>query len=312
MAGILAAEARSVRYSAGGVDILRDVSLMVFKGEVTALLGSPEGEALIGLWAGVRRPVDGVVSVLGLDPHLAVEEVARRIGYLPSQPWLPPELKPEAVAALVGRGRGLVPHGAVERLRTILKRLGKEGVMGRRIGKLSAEEGQAVAVALSMLHDPDLLLLSNPLRLLGPLMRLELASLLKEYVTQGRAAVLTVDSLEEAGFADRIVVFRDGRIAAAGPLDELSKAIGAENYLVIQAIDTQRTVDYLGKMPQVKRFSVARDGSVKVWLKEFESDLPVVLDLLLSLGLGVKLVDVRRVDYHVALLNYLRKEAGDR
>lgn len=308
----MAAEARGVRYSVGGVEILSDVSLMVFKGEVTALLGSPEGEALIGLWAGIRRPTGEGVAVLGLDPYLAVKEVAGRIGYLPSEPWLPPELKPEVVAGVVGRSRGLVPREAVERLRNILKRLGIERVLGRRIGQLSAEERQAVAVALTMLHDPELLLLSNPLRMLGPLARLELASLLREYVAPGRAAVLTVDSVEEAGFADRLVVFREGRIAAAGPLNELSKTIGAENYLVIQAINTQRAVDYLGKMPQVKRFSVARDGSIKVWLREFESDLPVVLDLLLSLGLGVKLVDVRRVEYHVALLNYLRRGVGGR
>ncbi len=301
-----------MRYSVGGVEVLVDVSLMVFKGEVTALLGGSEGEALFGLWAGIWRPIGGGVSVLGLDPYQAVGEVAGRIGYLPPEPWLPPELKPEAVAGLVGGSRGLVPREAVERLRNILKRLGKEGVMGRRIGRLSAEERQAVAVALTMLHDPELLLLSNPLRMLGPLARLELASLLREYVAPGRAVVLTVDSVEEAGFADRLVVFREGRIAAAGPLDELSKTIGAENYLVIQTINTQRTIDYLGKMPQVKRFSVARDGSIKVWLREFESDLPVVLDLLLSLGLGVKLVDVRRVEYHVALLNYLRRGVGGR
>ncbi|MCS7145090.1 MAG: ATP-binding cassette domain-containing protein [Nitrososphaerota archaeon] len=313
MAGIVAAEARGVRYSVAGVEVLRDVSLMVFKGEVTALLGHPEGDLVLGLWAGVWRPVGGSVAVLGFDPHVERRALAGRVGYIPPDFWLPPELGAETLAGVVGGGRGLLHREAVERLRNILKRLGRQDVLGRRISELSAEGRCLVAVALAMLNDPELLLLSNPLKTLGPLARLELSSLLREYVSPGRAVALTVASVEEASFADRLILFRDGRVAAAGPLDELSKTIGAENYLVLQAVNVQRTVDYLGKMPQVKRFSVAMDGSIKVWLRDFESELPLVLDLLLSLGLGVKLVDVRRVDYHVALLNYLRgRGAGGR
>ncbi|MEM2198010.1 MAG: ATP-binding cassette domain-containing protein [Nitrososphaerota archaeon] len=310
MAGIVAAEVRGVHCSVEGVEALRDVSLMVFKGEVTALLGHPEGEVLVNLWSGVLRPVAGAVASLGLDPYAERREVAGRIGYLPGEVWLPPELRPEVLAGLVGGGHGLAPRGAVERLKNILRRLGKEGVLGRRICGLSSEDRQALAVALTMLHDPELLLLSYPLRRLGPLARLELSSILREYVSPGRAVVLTVDSVEEAGFANRLILFREGRVVAAGPLLELSKTIGAENYVVIQALYTQRTVDYLGKMPQVKRFSVSRDGSIKVWLRDFESDMPVVLDLLMSLGLGVRLIGVERVDYHVALLNFLRGRGG--
>lgn len=289
-----------------GVEVLRDVSLMVFKGEVTALLGYPEGDVLIGLWSGALRPSAGGVVSLGLDPHASLGEVSRRIGYLPPEAWLPHELKPEELAAAVGRGYGLAPRESVERLRNILGRIGRREVLGRRIARLAPEDRKLTSVVLTMLHDPELLLLSNPFSMLGPLARLELSTLLREYASPGRSVILTADSVEGMGFANRIVIFKEGRVAASGPLEELSKTIGAENYLVLQAINMQRTLDYLGRMPQVKRFSVARDGSIRVWLRDFESELPVVLDLLLSLELGVKLLDVRRVEYHVALLNFLR------
>lgn len=306
MTGIVAVEASGVEYAEDGVRVLGGVSFMAFKGEVTALLGHPEGAALLGLMAGVRVPSAGAVRVFGLDPYIERKGVAGRIGYLPPDVSLPAELSPRILAGLVGAARGLGQRESVERVRNILRRLDKDGVMERGVGSLKAEDRYIVAVALTMIHDPELLLLTNPLRMLGLLARLSLSSILQEYAQRERAVVLTADSVEEAGFANRLIVLKDGKIAAAGPLEELSRTIGAENYLVLQAMNAQLTLDYLSKISQVKRFSVSRDGSIRVWLRDFESDLPVVLDLLLSLGLGVKLLDVRRVETRVALLNYLK------
>jgi hypothetical protein len=63
-------------------------------------------------------------------------------------------------------------------------------------------------------------------------------------------------------------------------------------------------------MPQVKMFSVSRGGAVRVWLNDFEHDLPVVLDLLVSLGIGLDRVEVGRLAAREALLNYIRRRAG--
>jgi len=306
LAGIVAAEVSGVDYAEDGVQVLSGVSLMVFKGEIMALLGYPEGNALLGLLAGVCGPSGGAVRVFGLDPYAEKSGVLGRIGYLPSDARLPPDASPKTLAQVVGSIHGIGQKEAVERMRNILRRLDKSDILERRIGSLPAEDRHLVAVALVMIRDAELLLLANPLRILGPLARLGLSTLLREYASKERAVALTVDSVEEAEFTDRLIILKDGRIAAAGPIEELSRTIGAENYLVLRAMNTRLALDYLGKISQVKKFSVSRDGSIKVWLRDFESDLPVVLDLLLSLGLGVKLLDVRRVETHVALLNYLK------
>jgi len=310
LAGIVAAEARGVRLSARGSEVLGGVDLMVFKNEVAALLGSPAGEALLCLWAGVWRPNSGSVSVLGLDPHAERGRLADRVGFIPPGAWLPPELDPESLASVAGASRGLRRGEAIERLRGTLRRLGWEGLLGRRLGDAPMEGRRAVATALAMLHDPELLLLSSPLRGLGPRARLGLSALLRDYASRGRAVVLTADSVEEVAFANRLVLLEGGRVAASGPMEELAKTIGAESFLVIQAGDLERTLHYLGRIPQVKKFSVHRDGSVRIWLNNFERELPMLLDLLQSLGLGVRLVEIGRMDYQAALLRYLRGKGG--
>jgi ABC-2 type transport system ATP-binding protein len=310
LAGIAAIMANGLEYREGRLQVLRGLSLMLFKGEVAALLGYPEAEALLGLLAGVRRPAAGGVRVLDLDPYEERAALSRRLGYLPPDPWLPEWARVRRLAEMVGARGGLRPGEAAERMRNLLARMGMKDRLERKVSELSTEDRALAATLLTLLPDPEVLLLSSPLKMLGPLARSELASLFSEYASRDRALVFSASSIEEADFASRVVLLADGRVAASGPLSELLKTIGAEHYVVLRSLDTQRIVDYIGKMPQVKMFSVSRGGAVRVWLNDFEHDLPVVLDLLVSLGIGLDRVEVGRLAAREALLNYIRRRAG--
>jgi ABC-2 type transport system ATP-binding protein len=310
LGGIATVMANGLEYREGGLQVLREVSLMLFKGEVTALLGYPEADALLTLLAGVGRPAAGGVRVLDLDPHEERARLGRRLGYLPPEPWLPEWARVRVLAEAVGSGRGLRPGEAVERMRRLLGRFGRADRLERRVAGLSVEDRALVATLLAMLPEPEVLLLSSPMKMLGPMARAELSRLMREYASRDGTLVFSASSLEEVDFASRVVLMFGGRILASGPLSELMKTIGAEQYLVLRAVNTERLVEYLGKIPQVKMFAVSRGGSVRVWLEDFGRDLPLVLDLLASMGVGLDSVDVGRMEPREALLNYVGRRAG--
>ena len=219
----------------GGHLAIRDCSLALHRGEITAILG-PNGSGkstLLRLLAGSLRPTSGEVRFEGhrLDA-LSPRAVARRVAYLPQSPIAPPDL---TVAELAWRGR--YPHrrwlaGIAEADRravgAAMTLAEVDDLAGRALGTLSGGERQRAWVALALAQEPDVQLLDEPTTLLdiGPqadLLRL-LARLNRD---RGLTVVMVLHDLSQAAHAaDRIIGLRDGVVAFDGPPVEVLTAEG--------------------------------------------------------------------------------------
>jgi Cu-processing system ATP-binding protein len=214
-------EIRNLTKRFGALPVLRGVDLVVRPGRVTALLG-PNGagkSTLIKSVLGLTRPDGGTVL---LDGHPAVGEAYRaRIGYMPQIARFPENLSGADLMAVLADLRG-VRLGGADSDEELVHRLALAPQLGKPLRTLSGGTRQKVNAVLAFLFRPELLVLDEPTAGLDPLS----SGVLKDRILAerggGRTIVLTShvpSELEE--LADDVVFLLDGRIAFAGPVDEL-------------------------------------------------------------------------------------------
>jgi Cu-processing system ATP-binding protein len=214
-------EIRNLTKRFGALPVLRGVDLVVRPGRVTALLG-PNGagkSTLIKSVLGLTRP-DGGTILLGGQP--AVGEAYRaRIGYMPQIARFPENLSGADLMAMLADLRG-VRLGGVDTDEELVHRLALAPQLGKPLRTLSGGTRQKVNAVLAFLFRPELLVLDEPTAGLDPVSSGVLKDRILAERGSGRTIVLTSHVPSEVEeLADDVVFLLDGRIAFAGPVDEL-------------------------------------------------------------------------------------------
>ncbi|MCX7855729.1 MAG: ABC transporter ATP-binding protein [Anaerolineae bacterium] len=189
-----------------------DVSLQVGRGEIFGFLG-PNGAGkttTIRLLLDLIRPTRGRARVLGLDPQRDGVEVRRRVGYLPGELALYPDLTGQQVLEYAAHLRNGVPQGEIARLADRL-----EADLRRPIRTLSHGNRQKIGLIMALMHRPELLILDEPTTGLDPLMQQALYELLEEVRRDGRTVFFSSHILPEVErLCDRVGILREGRLVA--------------------------------------------------------------------------------------------------
>ncbi|MFJ5264163.1 ABC transporter ATP-binding protein [Streptomyces sp. NPDC088387] len=214
------AAALGKRYGRRGRPALDQCGFRLPAGRVCALVG-PNGagkSTLLALVAGLLRPTEGTVTVLGTTPA----EARTRLAYVAQDKPLHAKL---SVAETLGMGRELNPgrwDAAVAGRIVAGGDLDPDG----RVGSLSGGQRTRVALALALGKRPELLLLDEPMADLDPLARHELmGTLLAETAEHGSTLLMSSHILADLENAcDHLVLLGGGRVRLAGPLDELMAA----------------------------------------------------------------------------------------
>jgi ABC-2 type transport system ATP-binding protein len=199
----------------GDTVALGDVSFRVEPG-VTGLLGhNGAGKStLLKLLAGYARPDEGRVRVLGHDPGTEVD-LFRRLGVAPDGDGLWPHMTARRAVLACARMRGVAnPVAATER---ILDDLGMAAVGDRRLAGFSHGMKQRIKLAQALVHDPEVLLLDEPLNGLDPAQRREVIDLVERLGEAGRTVLVSSHQLGEVErMAPRVLVLVNGRLVAEG------------------------------------------------------------------------------------------------
>ena len=215
--------------SFGSERALDGLSFEVQEGEVVALLG-PNGAGkttTVRLLNGVLRPDRGGSSVLGLDPVTSGTEVRRRTGVLTETAGLDDRLTALENLVLLARIRGLEATEARRRADELLERLEMAPFASRLVRGFSTGQRKRVALAVALLHDPEVLFLDEPTSGLDPAASRDvidlIASLAREH---GRTVLVCTHFLGDAGrLCHRMAVLDRGRLQAFGTPAELAAGL---------------------------------------------------------------------------------------
>jgi ABC-2 type transport system ATP-binding protein len=196
---------------------LNDVTA-TFEPGVSGLLG-PNGagkSTLMKLVCGMLRPSLGTVRVAGEDPF-DNPRVLARIGLCPEQDAVYAGVAVLDVLTYLTRLHGFPRHEARERARRALERVGLAGVLGRSAAGFSKGMKQRAKIAQAIAHDPDVLVLDEPLNGLDPPGRREMGDLVRTFGDEGRLVLVSSHILHEVeSLAPRVLLLHTGRVLAEG------------------------------------------------------------------------------------------------
>lgn len=208
---------------------VNDLSIEVHPGEIYALLG-PNGAGkttALRMVAGLLRPDGGNIRIFGLDAVADPVATKRITAWLPDEPLIYERLTPWEYLEFVAGLWDMPAAHAEARAEVLLRRLNLWDERTKRCGGFSRGMKQKAALAAALLHEPQLLLLDEPLTGLDALMAREVKDILRELAGDGASLVLTTHIMEVAErMADRIGIIHRGRLLAEGSLDELRARSG--------------------------------------------------------------------------------------
>jgi beta-exotoxin I transport system ATP-binding protein len=249
---------------------LFDLDLEVERGEVLGFLG-PNGagkSTTMRLLLGLIRPTSGSATLLGRDSRDGGLEIRRRVGFLPGDLALYPRLTGAAVLDHLAALRG-----GVERRRRdeLAERFDAE--LGRPVRELSTGNRQKLGLVQAFMHDPDLLILDEPIAGLDPLVQRSFHALLRETAARGRTVFLSSHTLSEVErVADRVAILRRGRLVVVDTLESL-RAVAVRRLEIEFAGSPPRAED-IRALPGVRRATledshlvVAFEGSADALVK---------------------------------------------
>jgi ABC-2 type transport system ATP-binding protein len=216
----------------GGVD---NVSLSVRAGSVTGFIGvNGAGKSTtLRCILGILRPDAGAIALFGRPADAAAR---RRIGFLPEERGLFPRERARDAIAFHARLKGVGKRVAFFAADRLLERIGLADRRGARIGELSKGNAQRVQILCALAHDPDLLILDEPLSGLDPVAQSDILSLFAEFRAGGGAILFSTHAMAAAeALCDEVVILAGGRTVFEGPLGAVSA--GAPHGAVVVTTD---------------------------------------------------------------------------
>jgi ABC-2 type transport system ATP-binding protein len=163
------------------------------------------------------KPTSGSLRVLGLDPGKESVEIRRRVGFLPGDLALYPKLNGRAVLDYFARIRGGVDAHVRE---SLVERFGAD--LERPVHELSTGNRQKLGLIQAFMHEPELLILDEPIAGLDPLVQQSFHALLREVAAEGRTVFLSSHTLSEVErVTQRLAVLREGRLVVVDTLENL-------------------------------------------------------------------------------------------
>ena len=206
------------------VRALQGVSFRVEPGQLFGLLG-PNGAGkttAVKILLGLTYATSGEARLLGLP--VSDPESRRRVGYLPEGHRFPGHLTARQTLSVFGRMSG-VDHATLRaRIPGLLARMKLSDWAEVKVRKFSKGMTQRLGLAAALVHEPEVLLLDEPTDGVDPVGRREIRDLLRAEAARGRAILLNSHLLSEIELTcDRVAVLRQGKVAAQGTIEELTK-----------------------------------------------------------------------------------------
>ena len=257
-------EVREVAKWYGDVVALSGVTTAIGPG-LTALLG-PNGagkSSLIRILCGLTSPSQGQVRVLGRNPRRD-REVRKSLGLVPQQEKMPPGVSGIDFVAMAGALHGLPDPAAAARRALELVELKPDA--HRQLSTYSKGMRQRVKLAQALVHNPQILILDEPLNGLDPRQRTRMAQLFTDLAAQGRCVLVSSHVLEEVQeLSSRVVMLAEGKLAAEGDFHEIRQLLDDRPHRIrLKSDEPLRLASGLMGSGTVSAVQTAGEGAIVV------------------------------------------------
>jgi ABC-2 type transport system ATP-binding protein len=208
----------------GSFAAVRDVSFKVHQGEVVAFLG-PNGagkSTTMKLLTGYLAPSEGIARIAGHDMSTDRLAGSACLGYLPENGPLYPDMTPRSLLEFFADARGMTEVRKAERIDAVIELCDLATVIHKPVSKLSRGFRQRVGMALTLLHEPDVLIMDEPTAGLDPNQIREVRDTIAR-LGKEKTILLSTHILQEVeAMSSRVIIIDEGRLVHDGSVAELT------------------------------------------------------------------------------------------
>ena len=217
--------ARDVTKDYGGDAGVFDLDLDISRGSIVGFIG-PSGSGkttTVRMLTGIIATDEGRIEVLGESPIHFTSATRARIGYMPQQALLFPDLSLKEnldfAASLYG-----MPYNRSDRISELVEFVELEGAIDRLPDQASGGEKRRAMLAATLIHSPDLIFLDEPTAGLDPVLRRKLWDRFRDLAENGRTLLVTTQYVGEAAYCDYVAVLAEGRVLILDTPEGLRRA----------------------------------------------------------------------------------------
>ncbi len=251
----------------GDLVAVRDLTFTVSKGKIWGLLGpNAAGKTTtMRILTGYLPATEGQARVAGFNVFDQPNEVKKTIGYLPETLPLYTEMTVNSYLSFVAELKQVPAAKKKAAIDRAIKVAGLEPVKNRLIKNISRGFKQRVGIAQALIHDPQVLILDEPTIGLDPAQIVEIRSLIKSLKGEHTIILSTHILAEVTQVCDGVVIINEGRLMAAGSLDELSSSFQQKDGVVLRVKKPAEAANALHALSGVEKVSQQNGDLIVEW-----------------------------------------------
>ncbi len=271
------------------------LTLTVERGQILGFVG-PNGAGkttTIKILVGLARPTSGTARIAGADCATEARKVKRLVGYMPDTFGSYDNMRVAEYLDFFGAAFGIPRRERARRINEALETTRATSFRDLYVEALSHGMKQRVAIARTLLHDPEVLILDEPANGLDPQARIEMREVLMELARRGKTLLVTSHVLPElARICHRVAIITRGRLRACGTLEEIGRSLRQMRpmeVLLTHADQLERAAEIIRRHiePGAEITASPEEAEVRFRTAKPEEDLAGLLAALVQAGLGV-------------------------
>ena len=311
---VLCLENLTKRY--GTFTALDGVSLSLKAGQILGLIG-PNGAGkttTIKILVGLIKPTSGSATIAGVDCVSDSEQIKRLVGYMPDKFGSYDNMRVREYLDFFGAAFSIPVGIRAKRIAEIMDMTGTAYMKDRYVESLSHGMQQRVGLARTLLHDPKVLILDEPVNGLDPQARIEMRDLLIELARQGKTLVVTSHILPElARICQQVAIITHGKLRAFGTIEEIGRQVSQKRTIEVQFLDSEEvasaaTVIRISLEPAAEVTESLTEAVVRFRTAKTERELGGLLKKLIQSGANVTQFREVQTDLEEAFISFTRPQ----
>lgn len=300
----------------GTFTALDGLSLSLHAGQILGLIG-PNGAGkttTIKILVGLIKPTSGTATIDGVDCVRDSQQIKRLVGYMPDKFGSYDNMRVREYLDFFGAAFSIPGAVRAKRIAEVMELTGTAYMKDRYVESLSHGMQQRVGLARTLIHDPRVLILDEPVNGLDPQARIEMRDLLLELARQGKTLVVTSHILPElARICQQVAIITNGKLRAFGTVEEIGRQVSQSRTIEAQFVSEEQVptaarIIRQSLEPTAEVVEATTEATVRFRTAKSEAALGVLLKRLVQSGMQVTQYREVQTDLEEAFMSFARPQ----
>jgi len=294
--------------------VVHDLSFEVTPGQIFCLLG-PSGSGkstTMRMLTGLYKPSEGHVQVFGQEPHKFRKKWRERIGYMPQQFVLFPEISTLGNVNFVASVYGMSWFKRRPKIKRALEFVDLWDSRNKLASQLSGGMQRRLELAATLVHNPELIFVDEPTAGIDPILRSKFWDHFRELRDQGRTIFVTTQYVTEADYCDTVAILNRGRILAIGAPEQIRRdAFGGDVVNLSLDFVSPQAIEIIRHVPGVTYVQFLNTQDLKLTVTEGGETVPLIISALQEGRVAVKSIEQYRPDFEEVFVRLMEQDRAE-